>query len=200
MEKEELLKSLQKNKRYDALMLTAREIFWKYGFKRVSIEEICTKAGISKMTFYRLFPNKLELAKAVYDKQIDNGLIAFRALLFSKDHTPEEKVKGMIMMKAEGTHDISPEFLNDFYTSTEIGLKEHIENKTREAWTGVMNDFKKAQQEGVFRKDFKPELFFAMAESVMPILSNKALVDSYANPQELILEIANLMMYGIIQK
>ncbi|HLO91465.1 MAG TPA: TetR/AcrR family transcriptional regulator [Lentimicrobium sp.] len=200
MQSDDTITKHPKSKRYEVLMATAREVFWKYGFRRVSIEEICERAGISKMTFYRFFPNKLELAKAVFNKEIDHGLVAFRKLLFSSDHTTEEKVKGLLLMKAEGTHEISHEFLQDFYNSADLGLKEHIDKKIHEAWASAVDDFKRAQKEGIFRKDFQPELFFHLAESVMTILSNKALINSYENPQKLILGIADLMMFGIVQK
>ena len=40
-----------KSKKQLELLKIARELFWKHGFKRVSIEEICQKASVSKMTF-----------------------------------------------------------------------------------------------------------------------------------------------------
>ena len=46
------------------ILNTARQLFWKHGIRRVSVEEVCREAGVSKMTFYRSFPNKIELAKA----------------------------------------------------------------------------------------------------------------------------------------
>ncbi len=41
MEKAEL----QVSKKYQQIVATAEELFLKHGFKRVSIEEICQKAG-----------------------------------------------------------------------------------------------------------------------------------------------------------
>lgn len=194
------LKLIPSSKRYDTVLETARELFWKYGYKRVSIEEIAEKAGVSKMTFYRFFPNKLELAKAVLQKVIDKGLVAFRDILFSDEHAPDQKVRMLLLLKMEGSHEISKEFLMDFYDNPELGLRDYIENLTREAWKGVVKDFKKAQKEGIFRKDFKPELFFSMSENIMHLMSNKALVDSYDSPQKLIMEIADLMIYGIVPR
>ena len=47
------------------LVKQARELFWKHGIKRITVEEICSEAGISKMTFYRNFKNKVEIAERV---------------------------------------------------------------------------------------------------------------------------------------
>ncbi len=46
----------------------ASELFRKYGVKRVTVEEICTTAQISKMTFYKYFANKKELADYIIFK------------------------------------------------------------------------------------------------------------------------------------
>jgi AcrR family transcriptional regulator len=68
------------NKKVKSIMETARDLFWKHGLKRVSIEEICQKSGVSKMTFYRHFDNKTELAKAVFDNVINDSIQKFKAI------------------------------------------------------------------------------------------------------------------------
>src|SRR5690554_6703803 len=97
------------NQKYVSLMLCSKELFWKHGFKRVSVQEICQKAGISKMTFYKFFKNKTELAKQVFTDEIVRGLEAFDRLIDS-DIPVQEKLKQMLVLKAEGTQNISKEF------------------------------------------------------------------------------------------
>ena len=62
------------NPKKNQILHTSKELFWKFGFKRVTIEEICKEAGVSKMTFYKFFPNKLELAKTILDKIFDENI------------------------------------------------------------------------------------------------------------------------------
>ncbi len=76
------------NHRYVQVLAAARELFWKHGLKRVTVEEICREAGVSKMTFYKFFPNKVTLAKAVYDKEVETGYEKFIELYGS----PQELV------------------------------------------------------------------------------------------------------------
>lgn len=40
------------------LIETAAQLFFKHGFKRVTVEEICRTAKVSKVTFYRYFAAK----------------------------------------------------------------------------------------------------------------------------------------------
>ena len=185
-----------KNKKYNDLLKTARELFWKHGFRRVSVEEICKKAGVSKMTFYRFFPNKLELAKTVFDDVVDEGVKQFRSIM--ADESPaSDKIKKLIRMKLDGTHDISREFLNDFYNCPELGLTSYIEEKTIKMWAILVDDFRQAQQKGYFRSDMKPEFYFYMAQKLGEIYNDKQLSGLYPNHHELMLEIVNFFMYGI---
>lgn len=183
-------------KKYEDILITARELFWKYGFKRVSIEEICKKTGVSKMTFYRFFPNKTELAKTVLDEVIEEGLVKFRELMVD-EIPPEEKIRSIVTMKMEGTNNISREFLADFYANPELGLKSYLEEKTNIAWAEVLQHFKAAQKQGWLRNDFKPEFLLFISQRMRELVFDEKLNSMYQNPQELIMELTNFMIYGI---
>jgi AcrR family transcriptional regulator len=184
------------NKKYRDILQSARELFWKHGLRRVSIEEICRQAGVSKMTYYRFFTNKVELAKAVLDKVMLEGLRDFRAIM-SADTTSSEKIKGILQLKLNGTNDISQEFLNDFYNNPELGLKSYMEEKTKEYWNEILNDFRLAQQKGWFRSDFKPEFLIFVSEKMSELMFDKRVSGLYGNPQEIIMELSNFILYGI---
>ncbi len=180
----------------EIILAAAKELFWKHGFKRVSIEEICAKAVISKMTFYRFYSNKTELAKAVFDGAVKEGNDNFKQILNSSV-SPDEKIKKIILLKFEGTNNISQEFLMDFYSSKEPELNNYVIQKTEEVWQNVIQDFRLAQQQGIFRNDFKPEIILYMAQRVIEILNDPKVLKLYDNPQDIIMEVANLFMYGI---
>ena len=60
------------SKKYKDIMSTGKDLFWKYGMKRVTVEEICKEANVSKMTFYKYFGNKYELALAIIKSMVDS--------------------------------------------------------------------------------------------------------------------------------
>lgn len=184
------------NRKFLDILLAARELFWKYGFKRVTTEEICRKAKVSKMTFYRFFPNKTELAKNVFDREIEKGILNFRLILEGNDE-PTEKLRKMLLMKFEGVNNISQEFLMDFYNNPELGLKAYIEEKSASAWQEILQDFKKAQQNGILRKDIKPEFILYFSQKTSEIITDARLLKLYNSPQDLIMELTNFFVYGI---
>ncbi|HKK81807.1 MAG TPA: TetR/AcrR family transcriptional regulator, partial [Prolixibacteraceae bacterium] len=103
------------NKKYNDIIEAAQKLFWKFGFKKVTIEEICREGNVSKMTFYKYFDNKVDVAKRVLDKVIGSASGQFKKLKNEAESAPE-LMEGMLKMKKEGVHDISKEFLADFYT------------------------------------------------------------------------------------
>jgi AcrR family transcriptional regulator len=119
-----------KSEKTEAILATARIIFWKHGFRRVTIGEICREAKVSKMTFYKSFPNKIELAKAVLDEFYETSMANFRKLI-RDESTLSEKMQKMIRMKLEGSNDISTEFIRDFLFSTDPELKSYFEEKSK---------------------------------------------------------------------
>lgn len=184
--------------KYTAIITTARDLFWKHGFRRVTIEEICRKAGVSKMTYYKHFPNKVELAKTIYDNVIEDSLVRFRIIMESND-TPDEKMRKVMLMKLEGTNNISPEFMNDFYAGGEPELKAYVEKRIREVWEALKGDYIKAQENGIFRKDLNIELFIRIQFRLIDLVNDPELAGIYRSPQDLIMEFARLLVYGIIE-
>ncbi len=180
----------------EIILNTARTLFWKHGFRRVSVEEICKKSGISKMTFYRYFPNKIELAKAVFDKVSREGYEQFQSIM-NENISPEEKIQRIILLKFEGTHDISQEFLTDFYSSKETGLSDYVQTRSNEIWMNIINNFKSAQQKGIFRQDIKIEFFFSVSQKIIELLNDQKILQLFDTPQEMIMESAKLLIYGI---
>ena len=196
MDRKGLIKEPVNSKKYHKILATARDLFWKHGFKRVSIEELCQAAGVSKMTFYKFFPNKVALAKTVFDREVGEGLTRFRNIV-REDGPAPEKIRMIVEMKVQGTHNISREFLEDFYKDETLGLKAYVEEKTRQAWTEILEDFRYAQAMGWFRSDLKPELLFYISQKMGELVTDENLLRMYDSPQALVLEFTNLMAYGI---
>ena len=60
-----------------------------------------------------------------------------------------------------------------------------------------MEEFRIAQSKGVFNSNFKPELLFALSNSYIELIKSPALSSLYGNPQEMIVELVNLITHGI---
>jgi AcrR family transcriptional regulator len=183
--------------KYHDLVQTARQLFWKHGIRRVSVEEICAEAGVSKMTFYRFFPNKIELAKTMLQQLFDDSMQQYRAIM-DQDLPFEEKVRQQLLLKFKGTEAISGEFVRDIYSNEDWGLKAYMEQRTEEALMTIISDYSKAQQQGHIRKDLKLDFILYMLHKMQEWITDENLVRSYDDIHDLIMEIANFFFYGIL--
>lgn len=190
------MNTFEDNMKYQAIYKSAREIFWKHGVKRVSVEEICKKAGVSKMTFYKYFPNKIELAKHVYNRILDEAMKQFRVLLES-DMPAADKLKKIIELKVASTHNISQEFILDLYQNLDLDLKNYAEGISKRSWDMILEYFGEAQQKGVFRKDMRPEFLLYYSQKITEMVSDEKLIQLCGSPEETIKELVNFFIYGV---
>lgn len=190
---------MEDNQKYQDILETAHHLFWKFGIRRVSIEEICREAGVSKMTFYRFFKNKIELARTVLDGIFSETKEKYQALM-AQDIPFAEKVKQQVVMKFEGTKEISGELIKDIYSGWNQELKEYFEKTSNEMLMMVRNDYIDAIEKGWIRKDVKVDFIFYMSQKMAEMASEPALLGIYNNAQELIMEFMNMMFYGILPR
>jgi AcrR family transcriptional regulator len=185
--------------KYSDIVITARKLFWKYGISRVSIEEICREAKVSKMTFYRFFPNKTELGKTIIDNIMDESIEKYRNLM-KQDIPFEEKIRKQLLLKFEGLNEISAEFIKDIFSNQKLGIHTHWQNRTDEFVEEVKNDYAKAQKEGFIRKDLNLDFMFYFSTKSTDLLTDPKFLEIYDSMQDLLMEYANLVFYGIFPR
>lgn len=56
----------------EQILEAARQLFKAYGFKKVSMDEIAKKAGVTKRTVYKYFSSKQELLKYFINEELVN--------------------------------------------------------------------------------------------------------------------------------
>ena len=188
------------NPKRELILKTGKELFWKFGFKRVTVEEICKEAGISKMTYYKFFTNKMELVKTIMDSLLQSGLDKYKKFMESDISYPEKVVK-MIELKREQTHAMSSEFFRDYMQSGDPELISYLEDLSAKSLKMFMDDFQKAQENGDIRKDLKVEFIMAIMNHLIDIAQqDKALLNLYDEPQELAVEMTTFLFYGILNR
>ncbi len=187
------------NEKYNSIIKTSHNLFWKFGIRRVTVEEICREAFVSKMTFYRFFPNKTAVAKAVIRNIFDNILNDYRKLM-AQNIPFEEKVRQQLIMKFEGTKEISAELVKDIYGDPKLEIFTYWESRTNEIMQLVFSDYAHAQEMGWIRKDIRLEFVQYFTNKMGEMASDENLQALYPSTQDLIMEIANFFFYGIFPR
>ena len=188
---------VNKGKKYYDIITTAKDLFWKHGFKRVTVEEICTRSNVSKMTFYKYFKNKTELAIQIIKDMFDENIKKINELMLS-DISFEEKMKLQVRMKLEATNDISEEFVKDVYGDNDSEVKKYWEKMANDAIDIVINHYREAQNKGWMRKDIKIDFIIYVINKFFEFVNDDYLIAKYDTMQDLIVEINKFFLYGIL--
>ena len=187
------------NPKLQQLVNTAQELFVRHGMRRVSIEEICRTANVSKMTFYKYFPNKIGLTKYLINELVSENMEQYRSIM-DQDIPFSEKVEKTIEMKLQQSKDVSQEYFHDVTQNPVPEIAEFIMRKRQEALQEVLSDYLKAQRQGNIRKDMKPEFILYFLNHITEMIADEKLVNLYDTPEELIAELTRFFFYGILPR
>ena len=181
------------------IMIASKKLFWKFGFKRVTIEEVCHEANVSKMTFYKHFKNKMELIIYLINHITDKAMKQYREIMDSNIPFPE-KVKKSIALKLESSKDMSNEFYDDYVRHADKEMLALLHEKSNEMMGAILNDYIEAQKNGEIRQDIKPEFILYFLNHLLEMGKDERLEKIYNNPQDMIMEFINFFFYVVLQR
>jgi AcrR family transcriptional regulator len=185
------------NKKKQDILEKGQQLFWKHGFKRVTIEEVCAEAKVSKMTFYKFFTNKMDLVRTIMEKVQQYAIIQFEEIMNS-DIPFSEKVEKQIQMKMEGTADISKEFMDDLMVHADPEVLQMMQEMSQKTFGLIYESYLKAQKDGHIRQDIKPEFIMYFMNHMFDMISDDQLVKLYDSTSELATELVRFFFYGIM--
>lgn len=184
-------------KNQDLLLEVAEKLFRKYGIKKVTVEEICTEAGISKMTFYRAFSSKNDIAGQVISQLSEQGINKYHDIMNANEPF-SERIRKFVEMKNTELETFSEELLKDIYESDNEELKAIIEKHRIHSLNLFVADLKNAQKEGLIRKGFKPEFVISMLNTINQKVADPDLIALFKDRKEMYREVINFFFYGIL--
>ena len=184
------------NIKYQHLLIAGKDLFWRHGVKRVSVEEICAQAKVSKMTFYKFFKNKKALVITILENTVGVALENYKELI-KQDCSFTDKVEQMLKMKLEGTKDISQEFITDIYQSPSLNLLPYMEEMSKKSLALTVDFLLDSQKKGLIRKEIKIEFILYYFNQMLAMTTDTELLSKYKNPQDLIMEATEFFFYGI---
>lgn len=184
--------------KFKQIVEIATELFSKYGVKRVTIEEICTTAQISKMTFYKHFDNKIALAEYIIFKILDEAQLKFDNII-NQSYSFAEKIDQFLKMKLEYAKQFSKEFYLDFMNLSP-NIHEKIIAYSQKNQAQFIQLIKQAQKTGDIRKDISIKFISFMLNYLFELREDKKLFALYNNLEEMTLDMVNFYFYGIMGK
>ena len=179
------------------LLTAAKALIWKHGMRRVSIEEICKEAGVSRMTFYKHFRDKDSIVLTILEALEKEGLERYRTIMKSELPFPD-KVKALIRFKSEQADSLSHEFYHDIHQHAGPAVVELLDRMDRDSIRLFEKDIVQAQKQGHLRAGIHPKFFVYLLDKLIEMSHDEDLINMYPSLQAMIIELTNFYFYGIL--
>lgn len=182
-------------KKKERIVEAAAALFRQYGVRRVTVEEICREAGASKMTFYKYFPNKMELLKHIWTTWIDEGYTRLEEI-DAMDIPFSAKLQKLIEYKSEQLAKISWEYMDEL-----LHAEPEVAAFFRDTQEKNLHLFMAFLEKAQARGDMRPvrlELFLAVLDKLNEIARDENLINLYHDHVEFVREIQLFLFYGIL--
>ncbi len=176
------------SRKRDQLIQTGEVLFIKHGMRRVTVEDICRQAGVSKPTFYKYFENKAALAQRIVELWIEEALQRIDEIEDAEAPFPE-KMKQILAVKQSIAARPGPEFLEDLI---------HLDIDLSHALRRVMHFLVECQQKGDIRADIRPEVLMAAFDLLNSMQYDRRIRDLYEDAETLAVDVFKLFHYGAL--
>ena len=135
----------------------ARELFMRYGFRSVTMDEIAGQTGISKKTLYQFFEDKDALVEAVMRSELDYMQTQCTKQMKEAENAIEEIFLDMDAMEVV-MDAMNPQIVFDlekFYPKTFEKFKKHKNNFLLDI---IKKNLERGIDEEVYRNDFDVDI------------------------------------------
>ena len=179
---------IKKSVKPDQIINTAIDLFSRFGAKRVTVEEICKTAGVSKATFYKYFKNKLDLIRHIRDELIEIGFNKFDEIS-AMDISYPEKIELMTRWRIEFFSQMKNEFIHELFSLDEV---------VEEAKQRYLRNISMAQEKGEIQPDLSPELIWLVSEKLNEIIRDKSWRTIFTDYSEFQEQMRRLFFFGLL--
>ena len=176
------------------IVQAAEALFKRHGIDRVTVEEISEMAGLSKVTFYKYFDNKLAVVSHILESAFITGQQKFDAIL-AKDSSFKHQVRELVNFKMMQTRQFSDEFINDLMTGP------HFRERVKEMAQIQNQRFLKLFEQGQARGDIRPDLpipfllhYLSQLES---LFTSEDLLAWFPKPDQRLNHVLDMFFFGI---
>jgi AcrR family transcriptional regulator len=134
-----------------------RELFYKYGVRSVSMDDICRDLGISKKKLYQLFSSKNELVEKLLKLEREN----FKIIFDTYDFEGVNAIDILLTVSkevGERFRDVSPSMTFDLVKYYPDIYNKHVDDRIDFIFKKIRINLEKGINQGVYRDDLSVEL------------------------------------------
>jgi len=181
----------------DKILKTSLELFYKFGIKRVTMDDIAKELGMSKKTIYHHFKEKDDLVNTLCDAEMIKHEQIFDEL-FNESKNPIHEMMLISANMRKMMQHINPIFFLDLQKFHPQALNRFQEFKQNCAFKHIERNITKGIEAGFYRKDIDVEFTakYRLSQLDMLLFGNYYSFEkiSFTKSHELLLD---MFVYGI---
>ena len=132
-------------------------LFFRYGVKSVTMDDISHHLGISKKTLYQYVDNKRDLIQQIFQKTINEEVLAIDQIVIDAKDAVEE-ILGSAVYITQQLRQISPQTLYDlqkYYRKSWQMMETYHKNYIQSI---IKNNITRGINEGFYRKEIDADI------------------------------------------
>ncbi|GAB3546766.1 TetR/AcrR family transcriptional regulator [Spirosoma fluminis] len=165
----------------ERILVEAERLFWKYGVRSVTMEDIAKRLGISKKTIYQHFTDKEDIlyqviqAKSTQDK-------AEVMCMVTEAANPVEEILVVLDIMRKHTDQVNPNLLIDIQRHYPKAYSAFREHKETHIMRSILENIQKGIAQGLYRPDLNAEILARMRIEQIELTFNNDIYppDTYA--------------------
>ena len=177
------------------ILRTAEALFMQFGYGRVTVEEICREAGVSKVTFYKYFKNKFEVLSDYMTVRLELGMDVFNSIR-ATDASLQEKMQAMIAMKESAVSHFTPVFYKSLLSGDEA-IQAFMQEWINQSMIAMRNFLEDGQKSGEIYPEYSVDFLLHVWTSMSEIARSEAMMKMYDDDMvKLSQDFMNFLFFG----
>ncbi len=180
------------------ILKRARELFFRYGYSRLSMDQLAGDLGISKATLYRYFPDKEALLRAVMTGTREWLLSQLQAIVRDNRLPVKVRLTAYLEFVSRFLSGLSRDFIRDLRQKLPDLWQEMETFRRQQVFPLVSEVILEGVRKGEIKSNLDGRLFLEMFWYLVQEFMNPDWIISHDySPSELLASIIDVIFHGI---
>ncbi len=161
----------------ERILAEAERLFWKFGVRSVTMEEIAKQLGISKKTIYQHFSDKEQILYQVIQHKTSRNQSEMECMV-TDTANPVEEILNVLNMMQKNADQISPNLLMDIKRYYPQAFSLFRQYKEGQIMRSILENIQKGILQGLYRADINPAILARLRVEQIELAFNHDLFPS----------------------
>lgn len=143
------------------ILLEAERLFWKYGIRSSTMDDIARRLGISKKTIYRYFIDKEDILYQVVLARLEHHEAAIKCTVTQMGN-PVEEIVAVLDLVHKHSNQVSPTLLMDIRRQYPKAFDVYRQHKETYLLRLILENIQNGVKQRLYRSDLNPGILARM--------------------------------------